>query len=80
MNDAEIQKEIDRLQAEQKRRVVAQVDVVQDHIDKAKSLTPTGTAVRAEAFREMLQAFELLYSELKTKGVFENENKKSTDS
>ena len=69
MNDAEIQKQIIHLQDELEKREVARADFIQDHIDAARDLVPTGTNVRQVAFEELLKAFEKLYSGLKMKGI-----------
>jgi len=74
MNDVDIQQEIAKLQAELKQREASRADVIQDHIDAARARVPNGTAVQQPAFEEFLKAFERLYGDLKTRGVFENEN------
>ena len=79
MDDAEIQKEISRLQGELKQREADRADIIQDHISAARAGVPNGTNVRQPAFEEFLRAFERLYGDLKAKGVFEDENEKSND-
>ena len=73
-DDAEIQKRIIQLQDELKKREVARADFIQDRIDAARAGVPNGTNVRQPAFEELLRAFERLYRDLKSRGVFENED------
>ena len=68
MNTTEIHKEIERLQAELKEQEAAQADPIQEHVNKARTLTPINTRVTQPAFEEFLQAFEKLFGELKKKG------------
>jgi len=68
MDSTEIQKEIDRLQAELKKQSVAHTDPIQAHVDKARELTLPMTRVTQPAFEEFLQAFEKLFGELRKKG------------
>lgn len=68
MNSTEIQKEIERLQAELRKQSAAQADPIQEHLDKARELTPSMTRVTEPAFEQLLRAFEKLRDELRKKG------------
>lgn len=69
MNEAEIKQEIARLQAVLKNQKRAQTDEITEHVNRARTLTPSLTKVTQPAFEELLEGFEKLYLTLKRKGV-----------